>query len=120
MTLASQILADVDDVFLQLDDFASQVIRYVGGDSGNSKAITGVVTLGGVSTNDGRGRGYDHDATMLLNSDVAITVGDAIKHGDDRYEVKHVGDPQYGMRTVTLRRYQPEVKGGKLFRTGDI
>lgn len=120
MSLADQILADVDDVFLQTDDFAQTVLRYIGGDSGNVRQITAMVTLDPVAIDDGRGRGYLHSATMLLNADTPITEGDSVKVGELRYEVKKPGDPQYGMRTVMITRYQADVKGGKVFRNGDI
>ena len=120
MSLANQILSDVDDVFLNLDDFAETIIRYIGGDVGNISSFTGIVTVEQTQVNDGRGRGFDHMASLVLSSDVTIAVGDAIKHGDERYEVKTVGDPEHGMRTCHLVRYQPEVKGGKIFRNGDL
>jgi len=120
MTLASQILTDVDEVFLDLDDFAQAVLRYVGGDASNTKTFTAVVTLDPAAVDDGRGRGYAHRATMVMNSDIPICEGDAIKVGELRYEVVTKGDPQYGMRTVVLNRYQPEVRGGKVFRNGDL
>lgn len=120
MTLASQILSDVSEVFLDLDDFAETVLRYVGGDAGSVRQMTAVVTLDPVTVDDGRGRGYTHRASMVLASSVVITVGDAVKVGQNRYEVERVGDAQHGMRTVFLTRYQPEVKGGRVFRNGDI
>lgn len=120
MSLSDLIVSDVADVFLDTDDFASTIIRYIGGDVGNTSTFTGIVTMDGTNINDGRGRGYDHMASLVLSSSVTIEVGDAIKHGDERYEVKTVGEIEHGMRTVTLLRYQPDTKGGKVFRTGDI
>lgn len=120
MSLANLIAADVANVLFDENDFASSILRYIGGDEGNATTITAISFDGGVQTNDSRGRGYDHIATLVLISTVAINVGDAIKYGTERYEVKAVGDPELGIRTVLLTRYQPEVKGGKVFRNGDL
>lgn len=120
MSLADQILTDVDDVFLDLDDFAQTVLRYIGGDVGNTKTFTAVVTLDPAAVDDDRGRGYVHRATMVMNADIAIVEGDAIKVGELRYEVVTKGDPQYGMRTVSLIRYKAETKGAKPLRNGDL
>lgn len=120
MTLASQILSDVSEVFLDLEDFAETVQRYVGGDLGNVQQMTAVVTLDPVTVDDGRGRAYLHRANMVVASSVVINAGDAVKVGENRYEVERVGDSKHGMKTAFLTRYQQEVKGGRVFRNGDL
>lgn len=120
MTLAAQILTDVDDVFLQTDDFAKTITRYVGGDEANTLQITGIVVVQSVSIQDSRGRGFVQAAEMHLSSDTTIHEGDGIKYENERYEVKTIGATEHGMRLVSLVKYKPEVKGGKLFRNGDI
>ena len=120
MTLAAQMIADVSTVFMNTDDFASSVIRYIGGDVSNTRSITAIVTLSPVQENSDRGRGYMHRATMDLSEDVVLTTADAIKYDGDRYEIEGIGAAEHGMRTVSLIRYQPEVRGGKVFRNGDL
>ena len=120
MTLASQMIADVATVFLNTDDFASTVIRYIGGDVANTRSITAIITLLPVQENDDRGRGYMHRATMDLSEDVILTAADAIKYDGNRYEIEGIGGAEHGMRTVTLIRYQPEAKGAKPLRNGDL
>lgn len=120
MTLKSLMASDVPDVFLQTDDFADTIIRYVGGDAGNVKTFVGIVTLHPAMTNHERGRGTDQTADLVLSSDIPLCSGDAIKFGDERYEVKAVGDPEHGMKTASLLRYIPEVRGGKVLRSGDL
>lgn len=120
MNLSDLMATDVDDVFMVTDDFAETMIRYIGGDSGNTSSIVGIFTPESTQPNDGRGRGYDHMATLALSSAVTLKVGDALKHGNDRYEVKTVGDEVHGMRTCELVRYEADVRGGKVFRNGDI
>jgi hypothetical protein len=113
-------LSDVADVFLQTDDFATQIIRYVGGDEGNIKTFVGIVTLHPAMTNDGRGRGYDHTADVVFAEATELLPGDAIKHDGNRYEVKAVTEAEHGMKSATVTRYQAEVKGAKVLRNGDL
>ena len=120
MSLKDLMISDVSDVFLQLDDFADTIIRYVGGDAGNVKTFTGIVTIHPAMASHDRGRGTDQAAELVLSSDVALAAGDAIKFGDERYEVKAVSDPEHGMKTASLYRYIPEMRGGKVLRSGDL
>ena len=120
MTLASQILTDVDEVFLQTDDFAKVILRYIGGDANNTEQITGIVVVQSVSIDDGRGRGYVQEAEMHLSSETTLNEGDGIRYESERYEVKTIGATEHGMRVASLVKYKPEVRGGKVFRNGDL
>ena len=120
MSLNQLIDEHVTTVFLNTDHFAETMRRYICGDSDNVTNFVGIVTVDGTNINDARGRGFDHAATLVLSSDIQMNVGDAILHGEDRYEVKTVGAAEHGMRTCQLNRYQPEVRGGKVFRNGDL
>ena len=120
MTLAALMVTDVSDVFMNTEDFASSVIRYIGGSESNTRSITAIVTLSPVQENDDRGRGYIHRATMDLSEDVILTASDAIKYDGNRYEIEGIGAAEHGIRTVTLIRYQAEAKGAKPLRNGDL
>ena len=119
MTLVALMVSDVTDVFLRTDDFASSVLKYVGGNDGAATTITAIITLHPVEPDDNRGRGYVLRAAMDLSEDVIITAQDAIKYDGNRYEVESVGDAEHGMRTVMLIRYQPESQGVRPLKTGD-
>lgn len=120
MSLNELIASDVDDVFLQVDDFAAVLKRFVGGDEGNLVVITGIPGDDMSATDDQRGRGYTHSRTLDFADGTTLAENDAIKIGSLRYEVEAISDPVHGMRTARLVRYQPEVKGGRVFRNGDL
>ena len=120
MPLNQLIEEHVSSVFLNTEHFADTIIRYIGGDAGNTSSFTGIITMDGTQIDDGRGRGFDHMASLVIGSATRMEVGDALKHGDERYEVKTVGEIEHGMRTCLLVRYQPQMKGGKVFRNGDL
>lgn len=112
MTLAGLIASDVTNVFFNTDDFAIQLKRYVGGITGNMKLITAAtVEVMSTQIDDTRGRGYIHEGAMVLKDTTAITPTDAIVYEGDRYEVKEVAAPEYGLRTVMITRYEPETQG---------
>lgn len=120
MTLAAQMVEDVSTVFMNTDDFASTVIRYANGDAENAQSITAIITLLPVQENEDRGRGFLLRATMDLSEDVILTISDSIKYDGNRYEIVSIGDAEHGMRTCQIIRYVAEVKGGKLYRNGDL
>lgn len=120
MSLKTLIISDVSDVFLQIDDFAETCQRFVGGDEGNIRTIVGIPGDDMAATDDVRGRGYTHSRTFDIAETSTLTEADAIRIGSLRYEVVHVSDPSQGMKTARLARTQQEVKGGRVFRTGDI
>lgn len=107
-------------VFLNTDHFAETHKRLVGGDEGDIRSIVGIPGDDMAATEDARGRGYTHVRTFDIAEGTALFEGDAIKIGSLRYEVGPISDPVLGMRTAKLMRTQQEVKGGKVFRNGDI
>jgi hypothetical protein len=118
MTLRSQIIADVSTVFLQTDEFAESCKRYIGGDPGNIQLITGIPGDDRAATEDMVGRGYTHVRTFDFAEASVLEEKDSVVVSELRYEVVHITDPDLGMRTAILGRYQPEVKGGKYIRKG--
>jgi len=120
MSLKTQIISDVADVFLQVDHFAETCQRFVGGDAGDIRTIIGIPGDDMTATDDVRGRGYTHSRTFDFAETSTLTEADAIRIGSVRYEVVHVSDPMQGMKTAKLARTQQEVKGGRVFRTGDL
>ena len=119
MPLSTLINEHVNSVFMNAEHFATSLFRYVDGDDGNARPITGIVTIQPAEQDDMRGRGYVHRGEILLQEDVKITATDAIKYDNNRYEVVTVGDAEHGMRTVQIQRYQPESQGVRPLKTGD-
>jgi len=120
MSLNRLIEEHVSTVFLNTDHFAETCQRFVGGDAGNIKTIIGIPGDDMPAIDDVRGRGYTHSRTFDIAETSTLTEADAVQIGSLRYEVVHVSDPMHGMKTAKLGRTQQEVKGGRVFRTGDI
>lgn len=111
MTLRDLIASDVDDVFLQLDDFAETVVRYAGGDRGRASMLTAVVTWQPTVKNETKGQGYVRRAELLLNDDVTITTTDAFSVAGLRMEVEAIDRKDHGSQTIMLVSYEQEAKG---------
>ena len=120
MSLSQLMNEHVSTVFMITDHFAETCQRFVGGDEGNIRTIVGVPGDDMAATDDVRGRGYTHSRTFDIAETSTLTEQDAIRIGSLRYEVVHVSDPSQGMKTAKLARTQQEVKGGRIFRTGDL
>jgi hypothetical protein len=104
---------------MRTDHFADSIVRYVGGDAGDIRTITGIATEDMPDVDDGRGRGYIHRRTIETAAATVIVAGDAVKIGSNRYEVEKVDDPTNGLKTVHVVRYQPETQGLKPLGNGD-
>jgi hypothetical protein len=113
MTLSDQMKSDVDDVFLNTDDFAESILRIVGGRNGRAESVTAIVTWQDTVTDDGRGRGTRRTAEVMLADNQSVTIKDAFKIDNDFVQVTRVGPIQDGARTVWVRQYIPETKGAK-------
>ena len=111
MSLNQLIDRHVETVFFNTDHFAEQILRYVGGDTGNIAKITGIIDVLPPVIDDMRGRGYIHEGTIELPESVEIFAGDAIYFNGHRYEVKAPQDAIHGMKTVPIVRYQSEHAG---------
>lgn len=120
MSLQQLIEEHVSTVFLNTDHFAVTAQRCIGGDAANVRAIVGVAGDDMAASNTQRGKGYTHSRTFEISEDSRLEESDAVKIGSLRYEIENITDPVHGMRTANLVRYQPEVKGGRVFRNGDI
>lgn len=120
MSLSDMIATDVGDVFLQTEDFATTVHRYKNGERINGGDFTGIVTITQAEPTDQFGKGQLQHATLVCASTVELKVGDALRHDGIRYEVESITDPEHGMVTVQMKRYQGELRGGKELRNGDL
>jgi hypothetical protein len=118
MSLNDLMISDVADVFMQTEDFAEQIIRYVGGDVGHIKHITGIVTWYPTVPEMNGGRATRRRGEVMLSSDVEISVTDALKIGEDRAEVEAVGPSQDGAQVVYVVQQIPQTKGAAPLRTG--
>jgi hypothetical protein len=120
MKLSEVIASDVSDVFLDLDDFAVQVRRYVNGNDGEQQILTGIVTWYPTEPIEERGRATRRRGEILLSSSATVTVQDAFRIGADLAQVEAVSQRQDGAIVVNITQTIPEMRGGKTLRTGDL
>jgi hypothetical protein len=120
MSLNRLIEEHVETVFLRTDHFADTVHRYKNGERINGGDFTGIVTITQAEPTDQFGKGQLQHATLVCASTVELKVGDALRHDGIRYEVESITDPEHGMVTVQMIRYQGELRGGKELRNGDL
>lgn len=118
MSLNNLMASDVADVFLQVDDFAEVILRYVGGERDRHEDVTGIVTWSPTVVTDTRGRGFTRRCELFLNDSVTVAASDAFKIGQRRCEVEAIDEAQDGARVVHLVHYESETKG--LRRAGDV
>lgn len=80
MTLADLIKSDVDDVFLDTDEFAESVTHWPAGVEANAATITAIVVRDaedqGVAVSDDAGEQIAKTAHFLVDDDESITVED--------------------------------------------
>lgn len=120
MNLSDLMLADVAEVFLQTEDFASVCRRYRNGERSDSTEFTGVVTLPNADYTDAGGKGQIQRATLVCSADQGINQRDAIVHDGVKYSVLSVSLPEHGMVTVDMQVADREIRGWKQLRTGDL
>jgi hypothetical protein len=118
MTLRELIESDVAAVFLNTEDFAEQITRYIGGDDGNVQTMTAIVEIDQPTFEKSRGRGYETRATVMVEDAVTVATGDAFLIRSERYEVLTVKPVEHGAREVTCVRYASEARGVRT--AGDI
>lgn len=111
MTLSSLISSDVASVFLNTDEFAETVTRYIGGDPGYTQSLTSVVTLDQPEFETSRGRGFEIRGTALFDDAATLNQADALLIRGERYEVRTVKPAAFGVIEVTVVRYVPDAKG---------
>lgn len=113
MTLRSQIQSDVDTVFLSTSDFAEQVIRFVGSDTGDTEVLTAVVTLDEPELSDIHGKGYMQKGMVMVADSVTVTTQDAMQIRGKRFEVRGVNIADFGAVHIDVTRYIGETRGVK-------
>jgi hypothetical protein len=120
MSLNDLIASDVDDVFLDLDDFAETFVRYAGGRDGKASTFVGIFSEGVANIEEGTGRGVRHDASIWCNSTTDIQANDSIRRGEVWWEVSRPTQPEDGGQTIYLTRIEPQRRGAKNLRNGDL
>ncbi len=117
MSLNDLIASDVADVFLQVDDFAEQIIRYTDGDKSRASAITGLVTWKADDVdNFDRGRGIDRRGEVLFAESVTVSLTDQLKIGGEVYQVETVGPVHDGAFMVGVISRDQRTIGAKPLR----
>lgn len=120
MTLSDLMQSDVTDVFMNTDDFAETILRYVNGDPDNTCQVTAIVSWYPTVPEMSGGRATKRRGEMLISSDDAVTKKDSFKIGDDRAEVEAVGPKQDGAQIVYLVQEIRETRGAVPVRTGGL
>ena len=120
MTLAAQILTDVSAVFLETDDFAETILHYPLGQEDRAVQVTALVTWGQEQEEFSRGRATTRRGEIFIASGTTISVKDAWRIGNLRYDTESVSTDQYGGQTARIVGYLPETKGGTPLRTGEF
>lgn len=120
MTFRDLITSDVTTVFLDVDDFAEAMLRFVGGDPANGKSFVGVAGDDVAVPDSDHGRGYTHSRTVEFAATATLSPTDALKIGSLVYQVESITDPVHGMQSAKLVRYEPETKGAKYVRRGGL
>lgn len=104
MTLASQILADVEDVFLSTDDFAETVSRYPLGVTASPESVVGVFAERDPNQETARGDDNNRTATLHVADSVDTDPRDTWLIGGEVWNTTSVSGASTGMKTIELRR----------------
>lgn len=120
MTLRDLIASDVDDIFLDVDDFAETLIRYAGGREGKASTFVGVFSNGMAAVDEDKGYGIRYDASIFVSSTTDVVANDTVRRGEVWWEVDRVSQPEDGGQTIYLTRYEPIRRGVKNLRNGDL
>ena len=117
MTLHTLMASDVTAVFLQVDDFAEQIVRYIGGVEAQASTITGIVTWKDAERSDSdRGRATVRRGEVMFSSSTTVDMSDALKIGGIRCEIETVGPVQDGAFMVGIIRRDAQTRGAAIQR----
>lgn len=128
MTLASQIVSDVETVFLNTDDFAEEITHYPLGELLSETTITAIVDLtdeikspasGGSVKEDPRGpAGQRIYRNCRLHVAATLSIDDRDKFliNDQTWSVKRIAGRDSGMLVVWLTRAEPIAARGPRIR----
>lgn len=106
MNLRNLISSDASSVFLNTDDFAESVTRYIDGQPGVQEAVVAVVIHGDVDVELAQGRGRTASVTLQMAESQSVSETDAFMVDGKRFEVIKVGQPNEGMRVVYCHEYR--------------
>ncbi len=113
MTLATQMIADVDDVFLKTDEHAEDVTYTPKATPGSPKSIKAIIERReSVLDNFGTTRKQRRqEATLFINQDATLGIGtpleeDKVTFDSDDWKVEsHSEDDSRGMHRIEVVRY---------------
>lgn len=106
MSLRNLINSDASSVFLNTDDFAESVTRYIDGHTGVQESVAAVVIHGDVEVELSQGRGRTASVTLQINESQSVSESDAFLIDSKRFEVIKVGQANEGMRVVYCHEYR--------------
>jgi hypothetical protein len=103
MTLASQMLTDVADVFLNTDEHAGAYV-YTPPLNGKPRTVTGVWDLKEPSEDKANGLEVVHTATLLVATSESFERDGVLIVNSEIWVVTEVGTDNVGMRAIGFRR----------------
>ena len=112
--------ADVDSVFLHVDDFAEIILRYAGGLGGPATQVAALVTWDATQDVQDRGRANRRTGELFIADSASVTVKDLFRIDADTVQITAVGPIQDGAQTAYFVQYIPETKGATSLKTGDL
>lgn len=110
MSLASQMLSDVQSVFLNTKDLATTMYRQPARGSGQT-AFVGVFDLRDSTVDTNNGKRIIHKADLYCDSATVIENEDLITVGSDCWAVHSVGVTVAGMKMIQLQRVEQKHQG---------
>lgn len=106
MTLKSQMAADIDAVFLNTDEHADSVTRYIVGSTSNTESVTVVFEPQSSQRDTQRGQENVRTALLYMNAGQSTDSGDGWLIDGERWEHHdYHSDNINGMKIVEIVRH---------------
>lgn len=112
MSLASQMLSDVQSVFLNTKDLATTMYRQPAR-GGSQTPFVGVFDLRDSTVDTTNGKRIVHKADVYCESSTVVANEDVITVGSDCWTVSAVGAAVNGMKTVQVQRIEQMHQGSR-------
>ena len=115
MTLKQQMAADIAGVFLNTDEHADSITRYIQGSESNTESVDAVFDEKDSSRDEQRGEDNVRRACLYLDPDQETTVDDGWLIEGNRWETVSEGSDG-GMKVVQIQRVDEQRRFPKSVR----